>query len=310
MPDRRSNLELEQHVIKTMLYFDIFNYPLNVEEVFRYLHVNSVTKDDVSRALNGLVEKHNVYRFGGFYSLSNQIKIVERRQRGNAEARKLLPLVKKRARLISSFPFVKAVMASGSFSKDYMDENSDLDFFIVTAPGKLWIARTLLALYKRIVFFNSHKYFCINYFVDDSHLEIEEKNLFTATELATLIPLYNEEMYKNLLQANKWLRDFFPNFKPRDFEGIATNLPFFKGMLEKLLIPFAALVENFLMKLTLSRFRRIYEKQYSEMDFKVAFKSKKYASKNHPKHYQRKIMDLYNEKVTDFSNRHEIRWRT
>ena len=96
-----------------------------------------------------------------------------------------------------------------------MDEKSDLDFFIITAPKRLWIARTLLVMYKRFFLFNSHKYFCVNYFVDEDHLEIEEKNLFTATELATVIPLYGQVHYTNLLKANPWLKRFFPNYTPR-----------------------------------------------------------------------------------------------
>jgi hypothetical protein len=102
----------------------------------------------------------------------------------------------------------------GLMAKGYMDEKSDLDFFVVTAPGRLWIARTILVMYKRLFLFNSHKYFCVNYFVDEVHLEIEEKNLFTSTELATVIPLSGATLYGNLMQANPWLRLFFPNYEP------------------------------------------------------------------------------------------------
>ena len=86
-----------------------------------------------------------------------------------------------------------------------MDEHSDLDFFIITKPNRLWIARMLLALYQKIVLLNSHKYFCVNYFVDEHHLAIEEKNLYTATELSTLIPLYGKEYYPQLMMANHWI---------------------------------------------------------------------------------------------------------
>ncbi len=91
-----------------------------------------------------------------------------------------------------------------------MDERSDLDFFIITAPNRLWIARTLLVLYKRVFLANSHKHFCVNYFIDEKHLEIEEKNLFTATELATVIPLYGSKQYENLQGVNSWLARILP----------------------------------------------------------------------------------------------------
>jgi len=305
MPEGNTQTELEQHIIRTMLYFDIFNYPLKSDEVHKYLQVNSVTRDDVESVLITLAEKKEIFRFGNLFSIRNESAHAERRQRGNEMALKLLPFAKRRGVFISKFPFVKAVMASGSFSKDYMDEKSDLDFFIVTESGKLWIARTLLVLYKRILLFNSHKYFCINYLVDETHLEIEEKNLFTATELASLIPLQNPNMYKKLIAANTWLKGVFPNFKSREVTHVAgSKRVFLKIFFEALLRPFAPKLENLFMAITLKRFHRIYQKHYSAKDFRIAFKTKKHASKNHPKNYQKKIMEVYHEKVNEFF-RHE-----
>ena len=79
---------------------------------------------------------------------------------------------------------------SGSLSKGYYDDDGDIDFFIITSPKRLWIARTFLILYKKIFLLNSRKYFCVNYFISSNALEIEEKNIFTATELTTLLPMF------------------------------------------------------------------------------------------------------------------------
>ena len=193
-------------------------------------------------------------------------------------------------------------MASGSLSKGYMDQDSDLDFFIVTAPKRLWIARTLLVLYKRIFLANSHKYFCVNYFVDEEHLEIEEKNLFTATELATVIPLYGSQQYEKLQGVNSWMNEFFPNYLPRSVTGVpALKMSRTKKNFEKLLsIFFGDALEKYLQRKTLSRWKKLYEKNYTASDFKVAFKSKSYASKNHPRNFQRTIIDVYDEKLRSF----------
>jgi hypothetical protein len=291
-------MTLEPQVIKTMLYFDIFSYPLKAHEVFHFLPVNSTTEIDVRQCLNALTEKKDIFRFGELYSLHPDEDIILRRIKGNAEAGKYLKVAKDKARFIARFPYVRAVMASGSLSKGYMDENSDLDFFIVTAPNRLWIARTLLVLYKRIFLFNSHKHFCVNYFVDTKHLEIDEKNLFTATELATLIPLYNDECYVALQASNPWLRDFFPNFKRRSVHGpekIHSGL--LKKTVELLLDPFVHVLDAFFLRMTLSRWKNRYGKKYEKKDFDIAFKTQRHVSKNHPKHYQKKILELYNLKL-------------
>lgn len=293
---------VDEQIIRTLLYYDIFNYPLTSKEIFRFLGTKHQDELSLTTSLQGLCERQIIYRFKNLYGLKNSSSLAERRLKGNNEAEKYLQLAKKKGNFISKFPFVRAVLASGSLSKGYMDENSDLDFFIVTEPNRLWIARTLLVMYKRLFLFNSHKYFCVNYFVDENHLEIEEKNLFTATELATVIPLYGSKQYENLHRENGWLKAYFPNYSPRNTKDVpVTKSGWIQGMFEKVLNTFfGKALEEYFQEKTLSRWRKQYEKNYSASDFKVAFKSKSYASKNHPRNFQRSVMEVYQEKLKSF----------
>jgi hypothetical protein len=293
---------LKKQVVRTLLYYDIFNYPLTSTEVFQFLGINSITEQDVIVALNTLAEDSIIFRLEEFYSVQPPQSIVQRRKKGNRTAKEFYTLAVKKAAFISKFPFVRAVLASGSLSKGYMDEKSDLDFFVVTAPKRLWIARTLLVTYKRFFLSNSHKYFCVNYFVDEDHLEIEEKNLFTATELATALPLYGSQYYERLMAVNTWLKDFFPNYISRPTGTVpASKTEGFKKILEWTTnLFFGDMIEPLFRQLTRRRWKRMYKKEYSIADFDIAFKSKEYASKNHPQHFQRKIIDLYNKKIEQF----------
>ena len=296
------DIDLKVHVLKTLLYYDIFSYPLKSKEIFQFLGTNSITEEDVRTTLDRLANDVIVYKFDNLYSLHPNESNIERRVKGNEQAEKYLPIAQKQAKLISRFPFVRAVLASGSLSKGYMDENSDIDFFIITAPHRLWIARTLLVLYKRLFLGGSHKHFCVNYFVDEDHLEIEEKNLFTATELATVLPLYGAEQYESLINTNTWVREFFPNYIARPTENVSMSTTTgIKKVVEKLMNAyFAPNIESYFKKLTMKRWKKLYENEYSKTDFDIAFKSKTYASKNHPRHFQRKIMETYAEKVKHF----------
>lgn len=303
---------LQEHILKTLLYFDIFNYPLRSDEIFKFVGIHGVTERNVVNNLHELVTEGVLHCFNDFYSLQKNDQLVSRRIKGNKLAHQSLKIAQKQARLIASFPFVRAVMASGSLSKEYMDENSDLDFFIVTKPGRLWIARTLLVMYKRLFLANSHKYFCVNYFVDQAHLSIDEKNLFTATELATVIPLYNWEAYLQLHQQNgNWLKSFFPNFLPRKKDTVVDYRASKLKTVSEILLGFIGNpLEKACMKLTLRRWERIYKQAYSDTDFKVAFKTNKYASKNHPRHFQRKVMDLYEQKLAEFIRTNDYTWQS
>ena len=231
-----------------------------------------------------------------------------RRTKGNQMAQQSLALAKRQARLISKFPFVRAVMASGSLSKDYMDEHSDLDFFVITKPNRLWIARMLLMLYKKIFLSNSHKYFCTNYFIDENHLEIEEKNIFTATELVTLLPLYGKEYYTQLIAANGWLKNSLPNHTSRSIEGVPAHQPsWVKQHLEKVINLLGAdRFETICMNSFSSRWKKLYQQSYSKADFEISFKTKEYVSKGHPKNHQRKVLDLYQQKLDEFGKKLNI----
>jgi hypothetical protein len=291
-----------ENVINTLLYFDIFNYPLKLKEVYYFLQSNHVTPDIIYDKLCDLANQGKAFHFGDFFTLQNQSTLVERRIRGNREAERWMKLAERQAKLIQSFPFVQAVMASGSLSKGYMDENCDLDFFIITKPDRLWIARTLLVLYKRIFLKGSHKYFCVNYFVDENHLTIEEQNIFTSTELATLIPLTGKGFYNRLIKANEWVFSFLPNCDVQ-LREVKYEEPIGAGkkLMELIFNLFLPKFWNrFFMKLTLSRWRKLYGSHLPDSVFEVAFKTKAHVSKNHPNHFQHRVLTLYQKKKREY----------
>jgi hypothetical protein len=128
-----NDIDLRVHVLKTLLYYDLFRYPLKCSEVFNFLGTNSITEADVLQTLEDLVKDVVVFRFNDLYSIQSNESNIQRRLAGNKEAEKCLGIANEKATLISKFPFVRAVLASGSLSKGYMDEKSDIDFFIITA---------------------------------------------------------------------------------------------------------------------------------------------------------------------------------
>jgi hypothetical protein len=302
--------ETSQSVLKALLYYDIFNYPLTSREVYINLPTNHVTEKEIDCTLNELCSRGCVFKLGNFYSVQNNNDLIERREKGNQQAQKFFYLAQRQADRIYSFPFVRSVMASGSLSKNYMDEESDLDFFIITSPGRLWIARMLLIMYKRIFLFNSHKRFCVNYFVDEDHLEIEEKNIFTATELTTLMPLAGKKYYPLLFSKNTWTQTFLPNRCASSTENENADASRILKKGTESLINFLGgdKLDNLFMNLTLKRWQRLYNKKYEESDFKIAFKTKKYVSKNHPNFYQKTVIDTYKSKLESFGKKLNIQW--
>lgn len=291
---------MREAVIKALLYSDIFNYPLTAKEIFDRLEIPCDDIGAVERTLQDLIVTNLVFRFGDFYTLQDNVALAIRRSAGNKMAKDIMPRAVRRSRLIYSFPFVRGVMISGSLSKDFLDKNGDIDFFIVTAPGKVWLTRGLLALFQRIVLLNSHKYFCVNYYVDHDHLTLDERNIFTATELITLKPICGNEHYEALVRDNEWVKGYYPQFNPSVPASKRSFAWWPKRFFENVLDPFSATLDAFVMHRLSQRAFRIHGKQFEKKDFDVAFKAAPHVSKNHRGNYQRKITDKFNQRVAAF----------
>ena len=153
---------------------------------------------------------------GGETSVSTKTAaLVERRRQGEATASTLWPTITKQSSLIARFPFVRAVALSGSLSKGTHFAGDDVDFFLITSAKRVWTCRLLLMLYKRIALKGSHDHFCINYLVSESQLAVPDKNLFTATEIAWLVPMNGHALLQRFVNANDWMSAHLPRCPSR-----------------------------------------------------------------------------------------------
>lgn len=291
----------ERAVLHALLYFEIFSHPLTEEEVYQFSNSPEESRESVFEKLHNLVEQGLVFRFGSFYQTRNDPQWAERRLEYNHRAEALMPVARRMARFIGNFPFIRAVLVSGSLSKHCMKADSDIDFFLVTQPGRLWLTRTLLVIFKKIFLFNSHKYFCVNYFVDTDHLEIEEKNLFTAVETATLLPLYGREWCQAFGNANGWVRRYLPHFQPRPLENTPRHRRgFFKRPAEWLLgTPPGHWLDAVAMRSTVAYWRRKF-RHFDDRTFDTALRSRRYVSKHHPLYFQKTILEKYARRLAEF----------
>lgn len=288
--EQRKQLSLdESSIIKALLYFDIFNYPLTAHEI-RCFATNNVSENTVEQNLNVLINKGLVFNIGNFYSVQNNFDLVNRRSLGNQRAESTMTTAFKFGRIIYRFPYVRSVCVSGSLSKNYIDENGDIDYFVITKPGRLWIARTLLILYKKIFLLNSHRFFCVNYFIDTDHFEIIDKNIFTATELLTLKPLHGITIFNDFLNQNKWATDFLPNLPPSDIKANTLHLTKSTNVFERVFNnKLGDNIDTFCMKLTLKKWKHKF-KTLAVPDFEVAMRTRKYVSKHHPQNFQQRVL--------------------
>ncbi len=294
---------LHTEILRALLYYDIWHYPLTARELFAFLPVNSMTFEDFARNIEVNGPGANVFVEDGHYFVRGKSPaIVQQRGEKERHARHLWNWARLSMHIIKRFPFVRGVFVSGDLSKNATNRNSDVDFFIVTEPNRLWITRSLLILFKKTVLLNRKKFFCLNYFATTDHLALDGQNIFLATEIAHLKPLYNSELFARYLEANRWIADYFPNFNVQHLPLPKTNNR--QSIIQKLfemlfsLVP-ADKLDNYLLQ----RMKGVWARRYPEYDENTReriFRCTKYESRAYVGNFEEKVLALYEQRLREF----------
>jgi hypothetical protein len=191
-----------------LVYADLFEYPLRAEEVHRFLPSYATSLAEVRAALDDWPSRD------GLFHLPDREHVVDRRQARAAVARSLWRSARTVGQLLWSLPFVEMVAVTGSLAVDNANVGDDIDFMLVTQPGRLWTVRALTVGIVRLGALRGVPV-CPNYLVTTRALAMRRHDLFTAHELVQLVPLHGRATYLQLLAANAWMADVLPNAAPR-----------------------------------------------------------------------------------------------
>lgn len=292
--------DLKKGILLHLLYSEIFKHPLTLSEITDFQSVKTTLESsEIHNCLKELSTNGFIQHSNDFYFVFDEETKIERRNSGSKRAVQLLPKARRIAELISKFPFIEGVGISGSLSKGVLHDDGDFDFFIITKPDRLWVARTLLILYKKIFLLNSRKYFCVNYFVDSNNLEIEEKNRFTAVEISTLIPAAGSAIAE-FHEKNKWVENYFPNYRRTDKTISTIKKPLWSKALTTILKGrFGEWMDGKMMKVTLRRWNKKFG-DFNKDKFDLTMKSRKYVSKHHPNDFQNKVLNMHQELIEKY----------
>jgi hypothetical protein len=190
-----------------LTYSDIFEHPLRLDELHRYLPFLADV-DELPAGLKALQEF--VRRHDGVYFLAGREEIVEARRRREDRSRKLLPFAFRYGRILGSLPFIRMAALTGSLAVQNVSKDADFDYMLVTAQGRVWTARAFALLLNRLVRPFGHT-ICPNLIVSETALEWPLHDLYSARELVQMIPIAGMNVYRNLMQANGWASEFLPN---------------------------------------------------------------------------------------------------
>lgn len=210
---------LQEAILHTLIYSDIFDYPLTKDEIWKGLiKCNNVTMQECKNE----TQKLKTIKFKrGFYFLKGRDKLVSiRKERKKYSAEKLYKayeIINK----IKLIPSVKLIGTTGALAMENGKKEDDIDLFIIATAGLLWTTRLLVTLLVEITGMrrhpqekNANNKICLNMFVDEDNLAVpkKEQDLFSAHEVVQMKPLFvRGNTYQKFLQENNWVEKYLPN---------------------------------------------------------------------------------------------------
>jgi hypothetical protein len=202
-----STVFLEKAILETLAYSDIFDYPLRIEELHRYLPL-PVLRSELTEILN--YRNDLIKMLDGYYFLAGREHLIPLRQKREAASRPLFQRAIWYGRILASLPFIRLVGLTGSLALQNCDETADIDYLLVAAHGRVWITRAFALLLGRFtsLFGNT---LCPNLIISDQVLAWQKRDLYSARELCQMIPISGTDVYKRLRQINSWTNSLLPN---------------------------------------------------------------------------------------------------
>jgi hypothetical protein len=200
---------IAQAAVRTVAYADVFDHPLTVAEAHRYLVGMQAPVAAVRAELERLVPER-LTRREGLYMLRGRGDLAETRRRRAAEAARLWPEAVRYGQVLAQLPFVRMVAVTGSLARDNVEAGSDIDYLLVTEPGRVWVGRGFAGIVRRGVQRRGIR-LCPNYVLSEHALSLSDRNLLTAYELAQMVPLAGHAVYRRMRELNEWTGKYLPN---------------------------------------------------------------------------------------------------
>ncbi len=202
---------VESAILETVIYSDLFDYPLTHDELAHYLIRVETDVETVRiclaspRYLNG-----HLRQIDGYVLARRRESIVDRRCTRRHSSARLWIRARRFVRALGALPFVRMVGVTGALAMDNAAAGDDIDVMIVAASGRVWTAR-LFAIGLVVIGRLLGDTLCPNYLISEDALSLEDRDLFAAHEFAQMVPLCGFEVYDRLRRANAWVYEYLPN---------------------------------------------------------------------------------------------------
>ncbi|MDD5527378.1 MAG: hypothetical protein PHO56_00155 [Patescibacteria group bacterium] len=208
----------QRDIIKSLIFLDIFDYPLTAMEIWRFLPVRAELGETVNILSSFVIPTEaRLARSGGipfvppesaigekrdpsasaaaayarddkekngFYFLSGREELIEKRREFVSLAESKFKIAKRAAWLLHFIPGVKMIALCNNF---YYRPESDIDFFIVLEQGRMWLGRALVTAALHLFRLRRHgkkiaNRICLSFYITEDNLNLEKIALKSAKD--------------------------------------------------------------------------------------------------------------------------------
>ncbi len=214
-------------------FYEIMDYPIpkNAELFFQYSD-----RENTNKLLRNTYEDNQ----WNWFSRDQKSKYMD----------EYLKEIKRLKTTFQSIPFVQQIFLCNSISFNALDENSDIDLFIIAKPGRirtvkfrsmlLFTLKWAKRFWKKI-----RKKICISFFITSDQqnlypISLPSLDIYLAYRIAHLVLIYqpDKEINNSFFENNKWVKWILPNYQEKQTISLWINPYFwntkFKDLMENL----------------------------------------------------------------------------
>lgn len=208
---------------KTLLYSNIFDYPLTKDELYEFaLTDRPVTQEEFERwfTKNKPLLDRTYSNNEEYWAIAGRDALFPVREERNTVSKKKLRTARLATLPLFLMPWVQLIAVTGTTAAGNARDKDDVDLYIVTSPKRTWLTRFIMLSYFSLIGRRYHPRgqnkrttFCVNHIVDMHNLDDPHHDLYIANEIVRMHVLWERNsMFGQLLAANSWVATFVPHW--------------------------------------------------------------------------------------------------
>src|SRR5262245_61823349 len=200
----------ELAIARSVIYASLFDYPITLDQLHRALLESDQSAGEILAVYDGSQTlQHMIDYRDGFFFPAGRIDLIAERKRREALSHAFLRRQERLLRLLCAIPYTRLVALSGGIAHLNLEPNGDLDLFVITRGQRVWTVTVAVLLLAKLL--HRRRVVCANFVVADSHLALEQQDLFTANQVIHLRPLIGADLLEAFTAANPFVKRLYPN---------------------------------------------------------------------------------------------------